>query len=32
MLLGYPIDYNDLEHIDQDVSSFAKLVTWHNNR
>jgi hypothetical protein len=32
MLLGYPPDYRDLEHIDQVVSSFAKLVTWHNNK
>jgi hypothetical protein len=31
MLLGYPPDYRDLVHIDQAVSSFAKLVTWHNN-
>jgi hypothetical protein len=31
MLLGYPLDYRNLEHIDQAVSPFAKLVTWHNN-
>jgi hypothetical protein len=32
MLLGYPLDYRNLMHIDQAIFSFGKLVTWHNNR
>jgi hypothetical protein len=31
MMLGYPLDYRRLEFIDQTVSSFGKLITWHNN-
>jgi hypothetical protein len=31
MMLGYPLDYRSLEFIDQTVSSFGKLITWHNN-
>jgi hypothetical protein len=31
MLLGYPLDYRNVQHIDQAVSSFGKLVNWHNN-
>jgi hypothetical protein len=27
-----PPDYRDLAHIDQSVTSFAMIVTWHNNR
>jgi hypothetical protein len=30
MLLGYPLDYRNLAHIDQAVASFGKMVTWHN--
>jgi hypothetical protein len=32
MMLGFPLDYRSLEFIDQAVSSFGKLVTWHNNQ
>jgi hypothetical protein len=32
MLLGYPLDYRNLAHIDQAVASFGKMVIWHNNR
>jgi hypothetical protein len=32
MLLGYPLDYRNLVHNDQVVTSFGKMVTWHNNR
>jgi hypothetical protein len=31
-MLGFPLDYRSLEYINQIVSSFGKLVTWHNNR
>jgi hypothetical protein len=31
MLLGYPLDYRNLVHIDQAITSFGKMVTWHNN-
>jgi hypothetical protein len=31
MLLGYPLDYRNLVHIDQSVASFGKMVIWHNN-
>jgi hypothetical protein len=31
MLLGYHLDYRNLAHIDQAVTSFGKMVTWHNN-
>jgi hypothetical protein len=31
MLLGYPMDYRNLAHIDQVITSFGKMVTWHNN-
>jgi hypothetical protein len=31
MLLGYPLDYRNLVHIDQAVASFGKMITWHNN-
>jgi hypothetical protein len=29
-MLGYPLDYRQLEFIDQAVASFGKLVSWHN--
>jgi hypothetical protein len=32
MMLRYPLDYRNLMHIDQAISSFGKLITWHNNR
>jgi hypothetical protein len=32
MMLGFPLDYRSLEFIDQAISSFGKLITWHNNR
>jgi hypothetical protein len=28
----YPLYYRSIEHIYQAVSSFDKIVTWHNNR
>jgi hypothetical protein len=31
MMLGYPLDYRALNFIDQAVTSFGKLVSWHNN-
>ncbi|TVU33893.1 hypothetical protein EJB05_15707, partial [Eragrostis curvula] len=31
ILLGYPLDYRNLHHIDQTCSSFGKLVHWHSN-
>jgi hypothetical protein len=31
MLLGYPLDYRNLAHIDQVIASFGKMVTCHNN-
>jgi hypothetical protein len=31
MLLGYPLDYRNLAHIDQAFASFGKMITWHNN-
>jgi hypothetical protein len=30
-MLHFPLDYRSLEHIDQDVASFGKLVSYHNN-
>jgi hypothetical protein len=31
MFLGYPLDYRSLEFIDQAVSTFGKMISWHNN-
>jgi hypothetical protein len=31
MMLGYPLDYRALNFIDQAMTSFGKLVSWHNN-
>jgi hypothetical protein len=30
-ILGYPLEYKTLEHIDQVVATFGKMVSWHNN-
>jgi hypothetical protein len=32
MLLHHPLDYIKLTRIDHAVTSFGKMVTWHNNR
>jgi hypothetical protein len=31
MVLGFPLDYKSLKHVDQTMASFGKLVSWHNN-
>jgi hypothetical protein len=30
-MLGYPLDYRTIEHIDEAVATFGKLMTRHNN-
>lgn len=30
LILGFPLDYRTLEHIDQVVSSFGKMLRWYN--
>jgi hypothetical protein len=31
MFLGYPLDYGSLEFIVRAVSTFGKMISWHNN-
>lgn len=30
MILGFPLEYRSLEHVDQAVSSFGKMLRWRN--
>lgn len=30
LMLGFPLDYRTLEHVDQAITCFGKMVRWHN--
>ncbi|TVU07256.1 hypothetical protein EJB05_47304, partial [Eragrostis curvula] len=31
MILGYPLDYMSLQHIDETIAAWGKMIHWHNN-